>query len=227
MRIAFTISGVAVVLFGVFLLSVFPFALGNAIKTSDNGAIIASCILPVIGFGFILTGKYFFRLDPDAEDTLPRASRVSDFLVDHRRDLKVLAQVGFLLSTIRLIAVCFDSDWPARQTTWFLLAGAFVLHYCGKKAANRAVTDNRDWLGVPTWIRRLLKPAQGIVSILVLGTGFLSISALWVHSIAGISHFVARVSLAAMIAFMYALTAVFFAYGELQSLDQKSDHTSI
>jgi hypothetical protein len=57
MRIGFKIFGSFLALFGVFLLTMFPFTLGNAIKTSDNGAVVGSCMLVAIGAGFIFAGR--------------------------------------------------------------------------------------------------------------------------------------------------------------------------
>ncbi len=165
MRITVKVLGIVFALFGVFLLAVFPFVLGNAIKTSDNGAALASGIMAVLGIGFLFAGRYFFQADLSVEDPVPPASNLSRFLVRHRRELNMIAQIGFMLSLIRLVAACFGSDWPAPQTTWFLLIGAFALDYCGRKAASPAVTDNHDWMTVPAWIRRILEPAQSAVTV--------------------------------------------------------------
>jgi hypothetical protein len=145
MRIVNRTLGVFFALCGVFVLCVFPFRLGGAIRTSDNAEIVASCILAVIGIGFLFAGRYYVQSDPDAKDAPRPASKLSHFLVDHRRNLKVLAQAGFALSLIRLIEACFGSDWPTRWITYALVIGAFILHDCGKKAANPAVLDNSDW----------------------------------------------------------------------------------
>ena len=210
MRIAFIILGVFLALFGVFLLSEFPFILGNAIKTSDSGAVLASCIMAVMGVGFLFAGRHCVQLDPDAHDPALPTSNLIRFLVNHRRELKVLAQVGFMVSLIRLIAACFGSDWPARQTTGFLLIGAVALNYCGGKASNPGVRGNQDWMNVPPGIRRAL------ASVLWLGSAFLLIYPQWRHPSSEVSDFVSRIVLDAMITFMYELAALFFAYGELR-----------
>jgi len=216
MRIGLKILGIFLALFGVFLLTVFPFALGNAIKTSDNGAVVMSGILVAIGMGFFFAGRHFFQLDPEVKDPAPPVSNLTRFLVNHRRDFKVLAQVGLVLSMVRLTAAFFGLDWPTRYATSFLLIGAFALYYCGGKAANPTVTRNRDWMKVPTWIRRVLEPAQKAGVVLWVGSLFLFAYAQWHHSNSEVSRFVSRIILDAMITFMYALTSLFFAYGELQ-----------
>jgi hypothetical protein len=216
MRIGFKILGAFLALFGVLLLSLFPFTLGNAIKTSDNGAIVASCIMIVIGAGFILAGRHFVQLDPAAEDPAPPVSNVTRFVVNHRRAFKVLAQLGFVLSLIRLIAACFGSDWPTRYATPFLLIGAFALVDCGRKASNPLVTDNRDWMKVPTRIRRVLEPAQKTIEVLWLGAVPLFVYGQWSHSTSEVSRLASRVILDIMTMFIYALTALFFSYGELR-----------
>ena len=175
-----------------------------------------SCILVAIGVGFFFAGRHFFQLDPDVEHPPPPVSNLARFLVNHRRDLKVLAQVGFVLSLIRLLEASFGSDWPTRYATSFLLIGAFVLYYCGGKAANPTVTGNRDWMKVPTRIRRVLEPAQKTVGVLWLGAVLLFIYRQWSHSSSEVSHLASRIILDIIVTFMYALTALFFAYGELQ-----------
>ncbi len=217
MRITVQIIGVFSALFGVILLTLFPFTLGNAIKTSDNEAALVSGIMAVLGVGFIFVGRYFFQVDTSAEDPVPAASKLSRFLVRHRHELNRIAQIGFVLSMIRLVAACFGSDWPARQTTWVLLIGGFALDYCGRKAANPAVTDKRDWMTVPAWIRRTLEPSQHAVSALGSGVMYLAIYAQWHPAGGQVPSFVTRIAFDCLLTFMYALTALFFRYGELQS----------
>jgi hypothetical protein len=219
MRIGLKIIGVALALCGVFFLSVFPFPLGYAIRTSDNDAIVATCILAVIGVGFLFAGRYYLRLNPDTQDAPRPASKLSLFLADHRRNLKVLAQAGFVLSAIRLVVACFGSDWPVRWTTWVLLIGAFTLRYCGEKAADPAVLDNRDWGKVPRTMRGLLNAAGQVVGILVLCMAILATFAQWSHSLTEASHFVSRIALNAMVAFVYAHCALFFKHGELRGTE--------
>jgi hypothetical protein len=220
-RITVKVIGIFSALFGVLLLSLFPFTLGNAIRTSDNGAALASGIMVVLGLGFIFAGRHFFHADPSVEDPIPPASNFSRYLTRHRRDLKMIAQIGFALSVIRLVTACFDSDWPAPQTTWFLLIGGVLLDYCGRKAADPAVTDNRDWMHVPLWIRRVLETGSTAISIVWIGAVFLAIYRQSYPPGIQISPFVTRIALDAMLIFMYARTALFFAYGELQPLQPR------
>ncbi len=173
--------------------------------------------MAVLGIGFLFAGRHFFQADPTVEDPVPPASNFSRFLVRHRRDLKMIAQIGFMLTAIRLVAACFGSDWPARQTTWFLLIGAFALDYCGRKAANRAVTDNHDWETVPAWIRRILEPAQSAGSAVGVGVMFLAIYAQRHPAGGQVPAFVMRIAFNILLTFMYALEALFFRYGELHS----------
>jgi hypothetical protein len=214
-RITVKILGVLLALFGVLLLAVFPFALGNAIKTSDNGASLAAGVMAVLGIGFLFAGRHFFQADPSVEDNTPPPSNFSRLLVRHRRELSSIAQIGLMLSVIRLIAACFGSAWPP-LTTWFLLICAFALDYCGRKAANPAVTDNRDWMTVPAWIRRILEWAQPAVSVLGLGVILLAIYAQWPPGGGHAPAFILRIAFDCLLAFMYALVALFFRYGELQ-----------
>jgi hypothetical protein len=218
MRIELKVVGVAIALCGAFFLSIFPSMLGNAIRTPDNGAVVFSLILAVLGVGFIFAGRYYFQLNPDAKDAPRPGSKLSHFLVDHRRDLKVLAQAGVVLSLIRLIEACFGSDWPTRWITYVLVIGAFTVHDCGKKAANPAVIDNSDWMTVPARIRHVFEQAEKAVGALMLGFALLALLTLFNHS-DGVSHlagFVARFIADAMAMIIYGRAALFFAYGELR-----------
>ena len=174
-------------------------------------------MMAVLGIGFLFAGRHFFQADPSVEDLTPAASDLSRFLVRRRRDLSMIAQIGFMLCLIRLVAACFGSDWPAPRTTWILLIGGFALDYCGSKAAKRAVPDNRDWMTVPAWIRRILEPARNAVSAVGVGAMLFLIYAQWHPAGGQVSAFVIRIAFDGLLTFMYALAALFFRYGELQS----------
>jgi hypothetical protein len=216
-RITIKALGIFLALFGVFLLSLFPFTLGSSIKTSDHRAGFISGLMAVLGIGFLFAGRHFFQADPSIEDPVPPASSFSHFLVRHRRELNMIVQIGFLLSLIRLVAACFGSDWPAPQATWFLLIGGLLLEYCGRKAANRTVTDNHDWMKVPQWIRRVLEWAPNAIGWVWAAAVIWAIYAQRHTSGVQVSPFVTRIVFDAMVSFIFALTALFFTYGELQA----------
>ncbi len=75
----------------------------------------------VLGVGFLLAGWHYFKLDVDAlDDTQDQPTRFAAYFQAHRRELKLIAQVGLTISLIRLGALCFGVDWPGRWVMWVL-----------------------------------------------------------------------------------------------------------
>ena len=127
MRIASRIVGIVLALAGLaFLALPFVIVTGGFDRKSvladsgpDRTAWIAGSICAILGVGFILAGTYFFRLDVDALDEAqkPPASRFAPYFAAHRRELKLIAQAGLVISLIRLGVACFSVDWPGRWAT--------------------------------------------------------------------------------------------------------------
>ena len=74
-----------------------------------------------VGIGCLLAARYFLKLDVDAlADTGDRpASRFALYFIAHRRELRLIALVGFAISLIRLGAACYGVDWPVRWANWY------------------------------------------------------------------------------------------------------------
>src|ERR1700728_4985159 len=113
MRIASRVVGVVLVLTGLgfVALSGYVFAIGR--WRSDAAIWILCACLVSAGVGCVLAGRYFLRLDfNEPEDAQVRpASRFAPYFLAHRRELKLIAQVGFAISLVRLAAACFGRDW--------------------------------------------------------------------------------------------------------------------
>jgi hypothetical protein len=216
MRIGLKIFGVAFALCGVFFLSLFPFMLGEGIRTTDHGAMLASTVLAAVGLGFLFAGRYYFQLNPDEEAAPRPASGLSRLLVARRQALKTLALIGLGLALVRIVQACLSAAWPGQWASGLLLIGAFALQNAGKKAADPTVTDNSDWMKVPEWIRRTFERAEKGTGLLVVSLGLLALWAMFAHAAHPLAHFVAPVALNALIAVFYARTALFFAYGDLR-----------
>jgi hypothetical protein len=124
MRVASRVIGVALALGGLgFLLASFLpllFVRESVLVGSRDwkGPVFGG----VFGVGFLLAGWYYFRLDVDALDAQDQPpSRFALYFLAHRRELKVIAHVGFAISLIRFGALCFGIDWPGRRATLVLL----------------------------------------------------------------------------------------------------------
>jgi len=69
---------------------------------------------------------------------------------------------------------------------------------------------------VPGWIRHLFERAETAIGVLIVGSALLSLLTLLGHAARGVSHYIAPIALDALTIVIYARTALFFAYGELQ-----------
>jgi len=117
----------------------------------------------VVGIGFILAGWYFFRLDVhklDEVDDRP-ASRFAPYFLAHRRELKLIAQVGLAVSLMRFAAACFGRDWPGRWTAWALALVWIGLLFIGRQIAKPSTMD-LDWQSVPERLRPFLKATVNV-----------------------------------------------------------------
>jgi len=131
---------------------------------------------------------------------------------------KALALTGLGLTLFYLVGVFLgtQAQWPL----WPLGMGALVLRSLGRKIANPETTGNRDWQNVPTGLREIFPLAKKIVDTAFLLTVLLTYWNL-LHSasapkIPG-SRFAFQVVLDVEVAFLYALEALFFEYGELRT----------
>jgi hypothetical protein len=153
----------------------------------------------------------------------PSKTRLGQFLARHRRELKVLAQTGCVLCLVRMATALFKLDRPNDRTYIFLVVGFFALYYCARAAADPLAKDK--CLRVPTWVRRGFQPALmtcwaavAAASLLNIFTGRPSGAAYHVLVVGGGSGF---------LALLYALEAMFFAYGDLKdSSDEGTEHRS-
>jgi hypothetical protein len=171
--------------------------------------------LMVVGIGFILAGWYFFRLDVDKldEEGDQPASRFAPYFLAHRRDLKVVAQVGLAISLIRLAAACFGRDWPGRWAVWPLVVTWAGLAVIGSRIAKPPTMD-LDWQTVPERVRPALiavvKAARAAFLILVL----VFVWDQWSHHRAP-----AQLVQAGLIMLVFAGEALFFAYGKMRAVE--------
>jgi len=163
----------------------------------------------VLGIGLILAGWHFLRLDVDGLDEVEGrpTSRFAPFLLAHRRELKVIAQIGLVISLVRLGAVGFGHDWPA----WPLVLTWIGLVVIGSRIAKLRTID-LNWQTVPERLRPALKAVVKalklafLISLLVLAWNQFS------HHRVG-----AQFVRAAFIALMFAWESLFFAYGEVRT----------
>ncbi len=216
MRLFGRILGAFLALCGVVILAIFVSGLGTESwrrgEWKEDGLVIA------IGFGLIFAGLYYFRTDPEAPLGPQSTSSFTHFLVNHRHQLKVLSQTGAALSFIAIVAECFGHD-PTKRAWLPLLLGAVILNVFARRVANPEVTDNRDWMRVPGWIRQALpaiEKALGAAAMVVVGISLLRAWSRYSLVDTSAYHLGVRIFVYGLPASMYALQALFFEYGELR-----------
>ena len=131
-------AGVLFALVGLCFFAVFVAAIlfgperRSVLLPPDRSVWIAGLVSLAASVVCIFAAKYFFTLDVNAPDELPvRSSRFDPFFIAHRSELKIVAQIGFAISLIRLGAACLGVDWPGRWVTWTLLLTVIGLLVAG------------------------------------------------------------------------------------------------
>jgi hypothetical protein len=181
-------------------------------------------LLFAVSVGLIVAGLYYMRLEPEVQVPVSRASPSIRFLISHRRQLRLLAQIGLALTCLRLAAACVRSDWPGRWADWPLLLGAAGLLYCGRKMASTDVADNHDWQRVPGWIRNTLPRIHAValwgILLLITLNQWSRLLAPWptLQSLAESEghRSIVRILYLICLTAIYAAEALFFTYGELR-----------
>jgi hypothetical protein len=102
------------------------------------------------------SGRQIFpRLDVDEPDEAHDrpGSRFAPFFLAHRREFKVIAQIGLVISLIRLGAACFGVDWPGRWARLPLFVVWLGLAIIGSRIATRQTA----WDAASERLRPVLK----------------------------------------------------------------------
>ena len=166
MRIASRVVGIVLAVIGLIFVVLGALALFLFRPLSVLDGSLASPAWPgsafaaALGIGLILIGWYYFTLNVEAlDESLERlASRFAPYIIAHRRQLKLIAQVGLVISLICLGAACFGMDWAGGWAAWPLVLAGIGLAAIEGKIARGNVTDHLDWESVPERMRPMLKP---------------------------------------------------------------------
>jgi hypothetical protein len=187
---------------------------------SGTAAWLSGAFFVGAGGGLILAGRYYLLLDPDTLDQEQPVSRFGHFSVGHRRQLKVLAQTGALLSLAYFGEACLGAGWPGRWFLWPLGIGAVVLQSIASKIANPIGRSDLGWSRVPKWMRAVLEPTGRTATAALFVLGVLFCWSQWqAPSLTGseIYYRSSRFITSGYVALLYVLEALFFAYGEVRS----------
>jgi hypothetical protein len=103
MRVASRIIGVVLALAGLGLVALQGYVYIIGQWSSGAAMWILCAFLVSAGIGCLLAGRYFLRLDVnEPEDTqVQPTSRFAPYFLAHRREFKVIAQIGLVISLIR------------------------------------------------------------------------------------------------------------------------------
>ncbi len=230
MRLASRVIGILLVISALGCFAILGYV---TVTEARHGATVAiwvgNALFLAAGVGLILGGRYYLRLDPDAPEQVRPASPPTEFLVIHRRQINLLAQVGLALSAIRLGGACFGVDWPGRWADWPLVLLLAGILYVGRAMAKPDVSDDRDWMRVPGWIRRSLP--QVYVSAL-WSAMLLIVLSQWSHLVtwpalqslaeSSIYRLIVRALYLVCVTTLYAVAVLFLTYGELRGHQRKT-----
>jgi hypothetical protein len=229
MRIASRIAGILLALAGLGFLVVSVFVLisgfgpDSVLAPSHVGraAWIGELFFAAMGVGLLLEGRYFLKLDIDTLDERSErpASRFALYFIAHRREVKLIAQVGFAISLIQVAAACFGVVWPARWAAWPLILAVIGLAAVEARIADPKTPSHFDWHRAPEGMRpvfgALVKAGEAAFLILLLLLGWSQ----WAHHPK-----VLRIVEAGLFVLAFTREALFFSYGKLRTLENASNN---
>jgi hypothetical protein len=214
MRVASRIVGVVFALTGLGFLAIPGYLVVLRGLRSNGADWIIVAVLIAAGACCLLAGRYFLKLDVDAPDETQEqaASRFAPYFIAHRRELRLIAQLGLVISLIRLGAACFGAEWPARWAAWPLVLAFIGLGIVAEQIAQAA--DRLDWERVPDPMRPALRimwkavgPALWVL-LLLLAWSQWQRQVSWLAVTSGI-----------LVVVVFAWEALFFAYGGMRGDD--------
>jgi MFS family permease len=224
MRIASRVIGVALAFAGVafFVVSFFIVSSGFDPKSvleesgPDKTAWMAGAATAAFGAGFILAGRYYFKLNVDERDQERPASRLTSYCTKHRRELKIIAQAGLVISLIRLAATSLGDDWPGKLAALPLSLVSIGLLIIASQIGRGRTASHLDWEQVPQRVRPLLRIIWKAVGPALWILGLLFGWSQWRHQVES------PAVQAAIIAILFAWGAMFFAYGEMRPEEKQN-----
>ncbi len=219
MRVASRIVGVVFALTGLGFLAIPGYLVVlRGLRTNGADWIIVA-VLIAAGACCLLVGRYFLKLDVDAPDETQEqaASRFAPYFIAHRRELRLIAQLGLVISLIRLGAACFGAEWPARWAAWPLVLAFIGLGIVAEQIAQKQAPDRLDWERVPDPMRpalRIMWKAVGptlCILLLLLVWNQWQRQVFWLGVVSGV-----------LVVMVFAWEALFFQYGEMRADDRSA-----
>jgi hypothetical protein len=219
MRIASRVIGVVLAVTGVAFFAVaISIVIGSfdrrsvlAPRTFDKNAWIAGTFCVGLGIVLLLAGWYFLKLDPDKPAESRRHSdRLVAYLVPRRRELRMAAQIGLVLSVIQLAGASFGVKLMARWVFSALSFGSVAMIVIAAQMGEDRTLDRIDWGRVPARMRSMSRIVWHASSYMVLILGIQFVWSQWRHQ-----RFPAT-SAAGLSAIFFFWAAMYFAYGRVR-----------
>ena len=151
-----------------------------------------------------------------------RLSGLDEFLIAHRHQLKVVAELGLMLTLAYLAGICFGKEWPAREAWLPLGAGSIVLGYLARRIASSEIND-QDWLRVPKSIRVILQLASRLLGPVVIALSLFTALSVLRSGLTSEVRLASRVVDSIIVALLYTLECLFFHFGELRTIPAEKE----
>jgi len=181
--------------------------------------ILARALFGVAGVAFLLVARYYWKLTPESLRSVEDQPWFGGAFIHHRSDLERTARVACVVTLCCLAAFCFGNEWPVRIAFWPLLIGSLVLFRIARNSASHGAGSEQDWMRVPAPIRVVLERSKTLLTVLFFVAALLKIWSLKSPE-HGNTYRLAAIVAGGDVAFMFALEALFFRYGDLRSVPE-------
>ncbi len=177
---------------------------------------MACAIFAASGGVFFLAAWYCWKQTPESLNPADPPLWFGGAFVAHRRDMERAAQACFAATVVCLTAFCFGNEQLLRMGFWPLAIASAGLNRVARNSASRALESQQDWLRVPGPLRMVMQRSRTVLTVLFFVWVTLRVASL--HSVehGEVYRLVSWIAIGCDMAFLFALEALFFRYGELQ-----------
>jgi len=189
-----------------------------AAQSTDKYQWTAAAISAAFGVLLLLAGWYFLRLDPDKAEEPGRSDRFFAVFVPYRRELKIAAEVGLVVSFIQLVVPGFHGTLMPRLAVPIVSWTALILAFVAAQMSEGRALDRLDWDQVPQRARPMLRIVWRASFYLVWIFGLYVAWSQWRHQTRSLP----LLAVLPFICFFWA--AMFFAYGRVRGQTRVQPH---
>jgi hypothetical protein len=179
---------------------------------------IASVGFAVAGVAFLLIARYYWKLTPESPPSREDPLWFGGAFIHHRNDLERTARVACIVTIGCVAAFCFGQEWPMRIALWPLVLGSVALHRIAQNSASHGAGNEQDWMRVPARIRIVLERSKTLLTVLFFVAVLLKVWSLKSPEHGNAYRWAAWIFSGGIIAFSFAVEALFFRCGELRAV---------